>query len=281
LGQIIPIEFSLKDKESIQTVVTRSNIVINCMGRFWSTRNYTLDQVHNTGPRTVAEISKAMGVEDFIHVSALGASKNSSSEFLKSKARGEESIREVYPNAIIIRPGMLIGHEEKFLNWHAQMHRSTGWNPIFFDGHAEMSPVYVGDIATAIQTICMDPAQYRGRTFELVGPRTYTQDQLLDCLRNASGLPLTTVTLNPLMSRLFGKICDYVPDHFLFGDMSTERVGLFERDNIPSGEAGVEPIKSLGITPLCVEYVTRSYLSMWRKGSPFEVEVSKSHKQLE
>ncbi len=44
------------------------------------------------------------------------ASLKSQSEFLKSKAIGEEELRSKYPDTIIVRPSVLFGFEDRFLN---------------------------------------------------------------------------------------------------------------------------------------------------------------------
>jgi NADH dehydrogenase (ubiquinone) 1 alpha subcomplex subunit 9 len=79
-------------------------------------RNYTFDQVHVDGARAIAEACAENGVSRFVHVSALNANEDSTSGFLRSKARGEKAVREVIPEATIVRPGTMYGQEDRFLN---------------------------------------------------------------------------------------------------------------------------------------------------------------------
>ena len=62
-----------------------------------------------------------MGVEHFLHVSALGAEEDSPIRWLSTKAKGEAALKSVFPTATIIRPARLFGPEDRLLNWFAQV----------------------------------------------------------------------------------------------------------------------------------------------------------------
>lgn len=79
-------------------------------------RNFDFNDVQVSGAQRIAEISKANGVSRFVHVSHLNASHDSPSAFYRSKAAGEEAVREVFPEASIVRPAGFYGHEDKLLN---------------------------------------------------------------------------------------------------------------------------------------------------------------------
>jgi NADH dehydrogenase (ubiquinone) 1 alpha subcomplex subunit 9 len=51
-----------------------------------------------------------------VHVSHLNAAKDSPSLFYRTKAEGEERVKSAFPNATIIRPSAMFGHEDNFLN---------------------------------------------------------------------------------------------------------------------------------------------------------------------
>jgi NADH dehydrogenase (ubiquinone) 1 alpha subcomplex subunit 9 len=90
LGQIVPLKWDYRDKDSIRRSAQYSNVIINVMGRTFDTRNFTQRQVHVDAARNIAEVvllflylkstqvAKELGVERLIHVSALGAQKCSS-----------------------------------------------------------------------------------------------------------------------------------------------------------------------------------------------------------
>jgi NADH dehydrogenase (ubiquinone) 1 alpha subcomplex subunit 9 len=102
-GQIQPMPYDLKDEDSIRQVVAKSNIVINLTGTSKSTSHFDLREANCFVPHRIAKVCKEVGVERFIHFSALGASKESSSKFFQAKAESEEAVKSFYPNATIIR----------------------------------------------------------------------------------------------------------------------------------------------------------------------------------
>jgi len=118
LGQIIPLKWDLKDKDSIRNAAKYSNVIINLVGSRYDTRNFTLYDVHVDGAKRIAEVAKELKVDKFIHVSALGASLEASSDWLKSKAEGELAVKSVYPDVTIIRPATMFGARDFFyLPW--------------------------------------------------------------------------------------------------------------------------------------------------------------------
>ena len=115
LGQLGLMPFSPRDKESIYEAVRKSDVVINLIGKHYETKhfvptrradgslsrvNYDFEEVNVTIPRILAEISKEAGVESFIHVSALAADPSSASKWARTKAAGEDAVREAFPEAV-------------------------------------------------------------------------------------------------------------------------------------------------------------------------------------
>merc|ERR1712159_983335 len=109
------VPFHLKDAESLAHVVQHGNVVINVVGQQSPSWNFTLEEANVDGPRAIAKAAKEAGIDRFIHVSALGASSDASSAWAKRKAAGEVAVREIYPDATILRPGSMFGPEDNFI----------------------------------------------------------------------------------------------------------------------------------------------------------------------
>lgn len=75
----------MKDKDSLVECVRHSDIVYNLIGRDYETKNFTFNDVHADGSRRLAEACAESGVARFVQVSALNASEDSPSAFLRSK----------------------------------------------------------------------------------------------------------------------------------------------------------------------------------------------------
>jgi NADH dehydrogenase (ubiquinone) 1 alpha subcomplex subunit 9 len=148
------------------------------VGREWETRNFSFEDVNVTFPKKLAEICAEVGVRRLIHVSALGAEVDHPSAYYRSKAAGEDAVREAFPSATIVRPGKLIGVEDRFLNVIAEHSRKYPAVPIIDGGDVKHQPVFVDDVAVAIRTMVNDE-NTSGRVFELTGEKVYTMDELV------------------------------------------------------------------------------------------------------
>lgn len=110
----------------------------------------------------------------FIHVSALNASEDSPSAFLRSKKAGEIAVRKEYADATIVRPSTMYGHEDNFLN-----SLGSGLRIHFLARNEEqrLRPTYVADVALSLETMMQDDSSI-GQTYELYGPQEYTMGEI-------------------------------------------------------------------------------------------------------
>jgi len=177
LGQIVQMDYSIRDEGAIRHAVERSNVVINLVGREWETRNFSFEDVNVTFPKTLASICADVGVRRLVHVSALGAELDHPSAYYRTKARGEEVVREAFPSATIVRPARMVGVEDRFLNVFAEHSRKYPAVPIIDGGDSKHQPVFVDDVAVAIRQIVHDELT-SGRTYELAGNKEYSVDDL-------------------------------------------------------------------------------------------------------
>jgi uncharacterized protein YbjT (DUF2867 family) len=66
-------------------------------------------------PATIAKMGRQNGVKQFILVSSIGADKNSSNFYLRTKGELEEKIAELnYESFIVVRPSFIIGDRKEF-----------------------------------------------------------------------------------------------------------------------------------------------------------------------
>lgn len=78
-------ETDIRDPETIRKAVQHSDLVINCIGANYETRNFSFNDVHVEGPRLIAKIARECGVQKLIHFSSLNASPDPQKIFQKSR----------------------------------------------------------------------------------------------------------------------------------------------------------------------------------------------------
>src|SRR4029079_17125060 len=123
------------------------------------------EAVQTEGAAAVAQAASAPGAP-LLHVSALGASDQSTSSYARSKAEGEERVRRAYPGATIFRPSVVFGPEDDFFNRFGALARLSPVLPLIGGGRTRFQPVYAGDVARAASRALSD-RETASKTFEL------------------------------------------------------------------------------------------------------------------
>src|SRR5258705_11555818 len=174
VGQIDFVKCDVSDAASVAQAIAGAQAVVN-LTRILFEKGQTFEDVQADGAAHIAQAAAAAGVRALVHVSAIGADLESESGYAVSKAEGENSVREAFPNAVILRPSIIFGSEDGFFNKFAEMARFFPALPLIGGGRTRFQPVFVGDVARAILA---GLSRQDGRTFELGGPSTYSFKEL-------------------------------------------------------------------------------------------------------
>ena len=142
------IEFINFNTDEIKNAIKNSDIVINLCGILYETRKQKFNTIHIDLPETITTLCAQADIKKFIHVSAIGASKESQSKYQQSKFLGEEKALNNFKNTVIIRPSVVCGSEDNFTNLFAKLSilpiiPIVGFNYRF-------QPIFVNDVARAI-----------------------------------------------------------------------------------------------------------------------------------
>jgi len=182
LGQFNFINFyEIRDDEATEQIVKHSDVIVNCIGRTYPTRNYALDEVHVTWPDKLSKICRKYNKERLVHLSAYGASSESELPFLRLKAAGEKAVKKNFPEAVIVRPARVFGRTDDYLTLMRFVPHMWGnvligkrWSdekPIL------KMPIHIGDVGQAVLNACRMP-KINGETFELLGNEAFYLDDL-------------------------------------------------------------------------------------------------------
>ena len=152
MGQIQLIGGDIKEEKKIREYIKGSNCVINCVATFFETRSQSFNVLHVNAAKNLAKVAKQEGVNQFIHISSLGASTESSSQLLRSKGAGEKAVLESFPNSNIIRPSLIFGTEDTFFNRFAKLSSISPFIPVV-GPETKFQPVYVDDVARVVSLL--------------------------------------------------------------------------------------------------------------------------------
>jgi NADH dehydrogenase (ubiquinone) 1 alpha subcomplex subunit 9 len=149
--------------------------VYNLIGRDYPTKNFDLEDVNVWGAARIAEAVAKYDVDRFVHVSSHSASKDSPSEFMRTKAVGEEVVCSIYPETTIVRPAPLFGWEDRLLNLLASPGNLFTSNEL----QQRLWPVHAIDVGAALEQMMYDD-NTASETFELYGPKNYSMAEIAE-----------------------------------------------------------------------------------------------------
>jgi uncharacterized protein YbjT (DUF2867 family) len=145
---------------------------INLVGVLHEHGRATFERAHVELPAALAAACQGAGVNRVLHMSALGASRDAPSRYLRSIADGEASIAASALAWTIFRPSVIFGREDTFLNLFGKLAR---WFPVLLlaGANARFQPIHVGDVATCFVRALADNETI-GKHYALCGPVVYT-----------------------------------------------------------------------------------------------------------
>jgi uncharacterized protein YbjT (DUF2867 family) len=265
VGQIHAVQANLRFPDSVDRAAEGSDAIINLVGILYKSGKQTFDAVQAQGANAVARAAAANNAQ-LVQFSAIGADAGSKSDYARSKAAGEESALAAVPGATIVRPSIVFGPEDAFFNRFAAMAMVSPFLPLIGGGKTRFQPVFVGDVAAAVDAILAGRAK-PGATYELGGPEVRTFEELMQLMLRVIDRKRLLVPLPFAIARLQAWFLEMMPKPLLTRD----QVRLLERDNVVSAEAEREQrtLAGLGVAPTGMEPVLPSYLVRFRRSGQF------------
>ena len=80
------------------------------------TRAHASRREHVTAAERLANEVRKAGVEYLVHISGIGADEQSPSRYIRARGRGEQAVRGIFGRATVIRPAVMFGLDDTFLN---------------------------------------------------------------------------------------------------------------------------------------------------------------------
>jgi uncharacterized protein YbjT (DUF2867 family) len=202
----------------------------------------TYTAIHELGARNIAMACNRLGIDRLVHIFGIGADVDSRSKYIRARGRGESAVQEAFPRAAILRPSVMFGSDDAFLNTLARIVRSTPVIPLIGGGHTKMQPIHVLDVAEAV-CLSLSNSAASSMIYELGGPECLTLREIIERVLVRTGRRRLFVSIPFALVHPLAQLLEFLPR----APLTVAQVDLLARDNIASKH--LPGIEDLGITP--------------------------------
>lgn len=201
LGQLQLMPCDITNADHVVAALDGASHVVNLVGAFAGDLNRLMAEA----PANIAHRAAAREVKALVHMSAIGAHAASPTAYARSKALGEERVLHAFPTATILRPSIVFGKDDNFLNLFGGMIETLPVLPVF-GPEARLQLVYADDVAEAVAVALEHPERHGGRTYELGGPEALTMMEIHQRIAAAQGRGRTFIAMPDALSATFAAL---------------------------------------------------------------------------
>jgi len=239
------------DEAALTPLVRGHDAVVNLIAILHGNQD-SFTHVHVALLHQLVRACQATGVRRVVHVSALGAAAGAPSMYQRSKAQGEAALAAGKLDLTILRPSVIFGAGDQFMNLFARLQSFFPVMPLA-GADTRFQPVWVEDVAQAITQVLADP--HGPAVIECAGPDVFTLRQLVQLAGQVSGNRRPVLGLPMALGRLQARMMELMPGAPL---MSRDNLDSMQVDNIAT--PGMADLRSIGIQPSALAAIAPSFL---------------------
>jgi len=267
LPWVDPVEADVHDGASLMKLVAGHDAVVSLVAILHGSEA-AFNHVHVALMQKLVRACQATGVQRIVHVSALGAATNAPSMYQRSKAAGEAVLTASGLDVTILRPSVIFGADDRFLNLFAKLQSVFPVMPLA-GADTRFQPVWVEDVAQALIHLLLSRESVDAKThgqpravYEACGPNVFTLRELVQLAGALSGHPRHVIGLPAALGRLQALFMELAPGTPL---MSRDNMDSMAVDNVASGR--LPGLQALALHPTPLMAVAPLYLGPDRGAS--------------
>ncbi len=261
LGQVQLVHGNITSDAQMAAAFDGAAAGVNLVGILAESGKQRFDAVQAEGAGRAARAAAAAGVRHYVQVSAIGADAASPVPYARSKAQGEAAVLAAIPTATILRPSLIIGPEDQFLNRFAAMARLSPVLPVIA-GNTRFQPVFVMDVAAAVVAALNSPAA-AGRTYELGGADVLSFRAILAMINAETRQQRRLLEVPGWIAALMAKLGDVLP----FMPMTSDQLAMLGKDNVVT--SGMPGLADLGVEATPMAAFVPAMLERYRPSGRF------------
>jgi NADH dehydrogenase len=238
----------------VPEAVSGVETVVHLVAIIRESKDQTFEGVIRRGTERIVEAAKVAGVEKFVYVSAIGAQDDPEYPYLRAKWQAERAVTLSGLQHTILRPSIVFGEDDEFINALAGLVRYNPVIPVAGDGKTKFQPIWVEDLVTCI-VACLDEDGHDGKTLEVGGPEHLSYDEMLDIVKEALGKTRAKAHVPLALMRPVAQVMEWVLPK---PPVTREQLKMLALDNVTETDSVVS---SFGVQPRrladSVDYIKR------------------------
>ena len=265
-GYIDIVESNIFEEQKLRKLFEKADVCINLIGiLFESKKGNTFKNIHSVFPSLLSKLSKEYKLKHFIHLSALGISEATDSDYAKSKLEGEEKILKNFPLATIIRPSIVYSVDDNFTTNFMTLLNRLPIFPLYYEGKTKFAPIHCSDLTDVIFNVISN--NVNSKIIECVGPEIISFKEILEKLLNLIGKKRLLIPMPLAIAQISARFFEIMPKPLLTRD----QLKLLKYDNVLSGK--YKSNSDIGVPSLrYFDEEVKKYCYMWREGGQFSTE---------
>jgi NADH dehydrogenase len=252
---IQPVAADIHEASSIASAVAGAFGVVNAVSLYVERGKQTFHAVHVAAAERLTNEARKAGVERLVQISGIGADAQSPSPYIRARGQGEQAVRSAFPAATVIRPAVMFGPDDAFLNTLIKLLRRLPVYPMFGRGETLLQPSDVEDVAEAVAKV-MQQTGREALTVECGGPRVYSYEEVVRTIARAANVTPILVPVPFAAWHGMAWIAEMLPG----APVTRNQVELMQVDNVSSPE--MPGFGDLGISPRSVEEIFQEMLRL-------------------
>ncbi|MCL5283974.1 MAG: complex I NDUFA9 subunit family protein [Armatimonadetes bacterium] len=259
------VEFASGDvtiPDSLPAALKGIEAVVHCVGIIVEPRGVTFEKVVAEGARSLVQAAVEAGVSRFIYISALGTRAGAAARYHRTKWEAEETIRKSDLAFTILRPSIIFGPEDKFINFFLKF-------PVVVlpgGGRGRFQPIFVDDLARIV-ILSLTTPDSRNSTLDAGGPQQLTYREMMAIALKVSNQRKPMVPAPMAFMKLLATLHDPFQRIYLPLALFThEQYLMMQEDNVGDNTLLLKTFPNLQLTTL--EEGLRSYLGHSAKVAP-------------
>ena len=263
-GWINIVELDTFKPEKLREIFKNKDICINLVGILHQKNKFSFHNIHTVLPQQLAELSKEFKLKQFIHLSALGVEEAVKSKYASSKLNGENEVKKIFSNYVILKPSLVYSVDDKFTTMLMSMLKLMPLFPIYYKGRTIFYPIHVTDMCEIIEKVILN--EVKEQTIECLGPEKITFKEIIKLLLKTLEIQRLLIPTPLFLAKIFANFFEITMQNPL---LTKDQLILLNYNNSPSGKYKSNIDLKLNSNLKYFDKEISKYSYMWKAGGEF------------